>query len=271
MKTVLHLAWFCFLLLLFASPADAQQPAAANSLLRANLTVPLRKAPPQISVAHPNASPVSYKMSSEQSQLLADGTRIDRNVRTHSFYRDSSGRVRREESGFGSEYGPIKRSPIVYRIEILDPVAGVRYILEPRNRIAYRYPYKLIPPVDRSREQPPQLPPDPNRPQTSKEPLGSQVMEGVYVEGERATTLYPVGTVGNDRPITSTCDTWRSPDLNITMLSKCSDPRFGDTINRVTDLSRSEPDISLFLVPSGYSIVDGPNMRPTLKFLPPWQ
>jgi len=40
------------------------------------------------------------------------------------------------------------------------------------------------------------------------------------------------------------------------ILSKRSDPRFGETTYRVTNISRSEPDAALFQIPSEYTIID---------------
>jgi hypothetical protein len=58
-------------------------------------------------------------------------------------------------------------------------------------------------------------------------------------------------------------ETWRSPELQTTLLLKISDPRSGETTIRLTDISRSEPDPSLFQVPAGYEITDaGPSPVP---------
>ncbi|MGH9711556.1 MAG: hypothetical protein ACRD37_13525, partial [Candidatus Acidiferrales bacterium] len=175
-------------------------------------------------------------------------------------------RTRQERSRF--EAGQTQPSPMFERIMILDPIAGVQYILDPHSRIAYRFPFKRVVPNGTS-QPPPPPPPNPKRPQISKQPLGSQVMEGVSVEGERTMIVYPVGFMGNDHPINRTCDDWQSPDLKITLLNTCTDPRSGETESRATNINRSEPDPSLFQVPEGYSIVDGRGQT-TMKFqLPP--
>jgi hypothetical protein len=82
-------------------------------------------------------------------------------------------------------------------------------------------------------------------------------MEGVLVQGQRTTTVYPEGFFGNDRPITTVNETWTSPDLKIMVLSKTSDPRSGESTTRLTNISRAEPDPSLFQVPPDYQIVNG--------------
>ena len=104
---------------------------------------------------------------------------------------------------------------------------------------------------------PPSLPDSQaKRPEFSRESLGTQTIEGVLAEGSRTTVTYPIGAVGNDRPITTVSETWTSPELKTVVLSKNSDPRNGDSITRLTNISRLEPDSSLFQIPSDYEIVD---------------
>jgi hypothetical protein len=66
----------------------------------------------------------------------------------------------------------------------------------------------------------------------------------------------PEGAEGNDRPMTTVSETWRSPDLNINLLTVNEDPRSGTRTNEVTDLDRAEPDPGVFQVPDGYTLKD---------------
>ena len=91
---------------------------------------------------------------------------------------------------------------------------------------------------------------------TNTEQLGKQRIEGVECEGARLVTTVPAGAIGNERPIETVNETWYSPELQMMILSKRSDPRFGESIYRVTNISRSEPEAALFQVPSGYVIID---------------
>jgi hypothetical protein len=86
--------------------------------------------------------------------------------------------------------------------------------------------------------------------------LGTETIEGVLAEGKRTTIVYPIGAVGNDRPITTVSETWMSTDLKTVVLSKHSDPRSGESTTRLTNISRAEPDPALFQIPSDYEIVD---------------
>jgi hypothetical protein len=85
------------------------------------------------------------------------------------------------------------------------------------------------------------------------ESLGTQVIEGVSCEGHRMTRTIPAGAIGNERPLETITETWISPELHALVLKKNSDPRFGETIYKLTDIRRAEPDASLFQVPSSYS------------------
>ncbi len=94
------------------------------------------------------------------------------------------------------------------------------------------------------------------RGETTKEDLGSQVIEGVNANGTRSTTVIPAGAVGNEQPITILSEQWFSPDLEMLVLTKHSDPRVGETTYRLTNIARAEPDRSLFQVPADYTLKD---------------
>ena len=88
------------------------------------------------------------------------------------------------------------------------------------------------------------------------EKLGTQVMEGVLAEGQRLTTTIPAGSQGNDRDIHVVTETWTSPDLKMAVYRKTSDPRSGDSIMRLSNMSRNDPDPQLFQPPADYQVVD---------------
>jgi hypothetical protein len=85
--------------------------------------------------------------------------------------------------------------------------------------------------------------------ETSKEDLGQQAIEGVSAKGTRTTTTIPAGTVGNEQPIKIVSEEWTSPDLQVLVMTRHSDPRTGETTYRLTNISRTEPAKSLFEVP----------------------
>ena len=88
------------------------------------------------------------------------------------------------------------------------------------------------------------------------ESLGTQFMEGVAVEGTRTTMTIPAGQIGNEQPINIVSERWFSPDLKVLVMSRQSDPRFGETTYRLTNLTRAEPSPQLFEIPADFTIVD---------------
>src|SRR5580704_2891609 len=94
--------------------------------------------------------------------------------------------------------------------------------------------------------------------QATTEDLGSQTMEGVFVTGVRTTRTIPAGQIGNDKPISILTEVWTSPDLKTIVYSKRSDPRMGEQTFQLTDITRADPDGSLFTVPADFKVVEGP-------------
>jgi hypothetical protein len=87
-------------------------------------------------------------------------------------------------------------------------------------------------------------------------PLEHKTLEGVPVEGRKTTTVIPAGQVGNEQPITITSEEWRSPDLNVLVMTRHFDPRTGESTYRLQNIVRAEPDRSLFMVPADYTVKD---------------
>jgi TonB family protein len=99
-----------------------------------------------------------------------------------------------------------------------------------------------------------------------KESLGKQMVEGVEAEGTRTTITFPAGSMGNERPINIVSERWYSPELQTVVLTKHSDPRFGETSYRLTNINRSEPARTLFEVPSDYTVKEGAQGSPHTMF-----
>jgi hypothetical protein len=94
--------------------------------------------------------------------------------------------------------------------------------------------------------------------ETRTEQLGVQNFEGVDAEGTRTITTIPADAIGNERPIEIVYERWYSKELQMIVYSKHSDPRFGEQTYRLTNINRSEPDPSLFQVPTSYKLVNEP-------------
>lgn len=97
-----------------------------------------------------------------------------------------------------------------------------------------------------------------------KEQLGKQNVEGVEAEGTRTTITIPAGEIGNERAIEIVSERWYSPELQLVVMTRHSDPRFGETTYKLTNINRTEPAKSLFEVPAGYTIKEGPQFTPGL-------
>ena len=108
----------------------------------------------------------------------------------------------------------------------------------------------MVPPPGSSQGGPPM------QPRFSHESIGSQSIDGVMAEGTRNTTTFPVGMMGNDREFSTVSESWMSPELKIQILSKNHDPRNGESTFRIQNLSRTPPDLLLFMVPPDYVVVD---------------
>ena len=100
-----------------------------------------------------------------------------------------------------------------------------------------------------------------------KEEHGKQTIEGVEAEGTRTTITIPAGEIGNERPIEIVTERWYSPELQLVVMSHHNDPRTGETTYKLTNINRAEPAKSLFEVPAGYTVKEGPQFAP--GFPPP--
>jgi len=87
-------------------------------------------------------------------------------------------------------------------------------------------------------------------------PLEHKTLDGIAVEGGKTTRTIPAGQVGNEQPIVVTSEQWRSPELNVLVMTRHSDPRTGDSTYRLQNIVRAEPDRSLLMVPSDYTVKD---------------
>jgi hypothetical protein len=154
--------------------------------------------------------------------------------------------------------GPGGRRAIV----IHDPVAGKSYSLDPSTKTASSM---AIPtPRDGGQGRPhPDARPARSQANMKVEDLGTQTIQGVSATGKRETRVIPAGKEGNEKEIDIVTETWYSPDLQVVVMSKTSDPRFGDSVYQLNTITRAEPDPTLFTVPSDYSVKEGrPMMRP---------
>jgi hypothetical protein len=210
-------------------------------------------------------------------QTLGDGTEISKSE-SDLFYRDSAGRTRIE-------------TPALSRVLIVDPVAHVSVSLNTATKTARRVSLSSIPvaskveaatsaggftrsttttfvttvgdsttaivtggeaagPMVTRRGQ---AVSDQNM---KHEELGAQSLNGVLATGTRNTLTIPQGQIGNNRDIHVVNERWYSDELQMLVMTVNSDPRFGENTYEFTNVSRDEPDASLFQIPADYDVVD---------------
>jgi hypothetical protein len=219
-------------------------------------------------------APYSADAVTTLTHTLGDGTRIERTMAA-KLYRDSAGRIRREQTVLGlASLSPSSDAEVL--ITIVDPVAGMTHVLDPRTGTARRMaidrrmlggapPPPPSPPGRPARgiddaAAPPPPPPAPPRPE--EEALGTAVIAGIKVSGRRSRTTIPAGHIGNDRAIEISDERWNSPELRLLAQSRHSDPRTGVIEYRLVNISRVEPPAELFEVPAGYTVVNAPPPPP---------
>lgn len=270
------------------SAGDAAAAAPGVAVLSGNLSQSVaahRTEPTVVSDA-----PYTAEAVTETTRILADGTRVV-NKHVVSLARDRQGRTRREHSLALPGAWETSRQQGPRFATIVDPVAKQIVVLNLQEQTAYQAQmgeplvYRFhkatsdgkrtetfeqrtftqiegaAPPMGLTVAAPAPHPmPGPiyvarfNSKNTQTENLGRQNMEGVLVEGVRATTTIAAGEIGNDRPIVSTLERWYSPELQMVIFSKSYDPQLGETIYRVTNLRRGDPDPQLFRIPPDFKL-----------------
>ncbi len=229
--------------------------------------------------------PYSADAITEFSQALADGNKIYRKT-TARVYRDSRGRTRREQPLEGTDIGSGEGQMII----ISDPVAGSTWALNPASQTARKTVRSVVTFKTKGKDDASVVAQDKlwrataGAPMTisggmaggwvmitephvgdsansTTEDLGTQVIEGIQTQGTRTTVTIPAGSIGNQLPIQIVSERWYSPDLEVVVMSRQSDPRVGETIYRLTNLDRSEPSPALFDVPANYHVMEGATLK----------
>lgn len=215
-------------------------------------------------------APYSADVVNESVQVLSDGNRIVHRT-TSRVYRDGEGRTRRETDRLAGG---------VPEISISDPVGGHYYTIDTDAKVAREspgMPRLFGGTVNRNGELEALtvmlngqvssfvarggngvfILAGQNSETSAEEKLTPKTIEGLRVEGVRRTTTIPAGTIGNERPIVVTSDTWTSSELKVQVLAESSDPRTGTSAYKLVNVKRGDPPASLFQVPADFNIVQG--------------
>jgi hypothetical protein len=283
---ILRYSIVMLMLLTTALNARAQGPPADMLAYTSPINIEFMSDPIAFDTEPVTGAPYSAEAVTEIVQRLADGNRIVRENKAQ-ISRDGNGRTRREQ-GFAM-FGPLVNAPRgneLRNVQISDPTTGTMVMLDLGSRTAHRMPAPRmmlrnknagvsVERVERMDVQTFEIalpaPPDArggvmfNRMEAMAgmpaekpvvESLGTQFMEGIAVEGTRTTLTIPAGQIGNELPISIVSERWFSPDLKVLVMSRQSDPRFGETTYRLTNLTRAEPSPQLFEIPADFTIVD---------------
>jgi hypothetical protein len=193
--------------------------------------------------------PFSGRDSIEWTRTLEDGSVVTTHL-TALVARDSEGRIRRERTNFVPANSNQQSKPM--DLIILDPAERTRTTCNLASRHCtvadYSTPVKFSPV--------PAGPLDNGKRFLARESLGTNTVDDLNVVGTRETLTINAGVIGNSDPVVTTREFWYSSDLEINLSVTRKDPREGTQTIQLIDLSRDEPDPSLFRVPSDYVIED---------------
>jgi hypothetical protein len=221
--------------------------------------------------------PFSADTVDETDKFLADGNHIHRE--THGkIFRDSQGRTRTETEIEGFVTGS---DPLVH-ITIMDPVEGRFIMLDPRNKTAIissfgrralnSEPVTPRPTAKPGQNMPAEVSQSPGLSGTagqvrggsismgkrSTEDLGTTTVEGFTVSGKRVFRTMAAGTMGNDKPITTSSELWHSSDLKMDLLTISENPESGKHVRKIVNIHTGDPDPLLFQVPADFTVKETP-------------
>jgi len=218
-------------------------------------------------------APFSAESTTEHVQSLGDGNRMVRKS-SAKLYRDTVGRTRREHEMTRRRVAAPDGQP-ARLIVITDPAGQVSYIIETHNNVAHKRQlppprvreamlrargdsagFGVLMPTSAVRRREAQGDNAPAPPKPVREKLGSQIVEGVAAEGTRTTVTIPAGEFDNELPMVISHEEWYAPELQMIVLMKHNDPRFGETTFRLINILRGEPAPELFQLPDGITVVD---------------
>jgi hypothetical protein len=233
------------------------------------------------------SEPYQAQAVTEMKQTLADGSHIDQTT-TANVARDSDGRTVRIQKlttigpwrSSGSSQGDSQTLTTIF-----DPVSKEHIDFTSDTKVAHVVTMPSLPPL---------TPPGPagaegafamayagsaagageavtvqartaiplrtvaplanNGAQPKTESLGTRTIEGIQATGTRTTKTIPAGTIGNDKDLIITHETWFSPELKLVIQSTQDDPRFGQTTYTLKNIQQGQPDETLFQIPADYKV-----------------
>ncbi len=228
-------------------------------------------APSVLGASFGSKTGLTFTLKTSFEQKLPDGSYIRGYVRTHEA-RDSAGRYR-TETPQGCYRGDDGKPELEYTVNVNDrvakesftwdvgPIAG-KVVRGTRTASIVSGPTDAAEAQRKAESDAAEsertvkitkllMPP---HDEYKTEDLGTRTIAGVVTHGTRTTRTIPVGEEGNELPLITVHEEWRAPDVGL-MLRIIDDPRRGRTTTEVEEMTRGEPDASLFAPPPGYKVV----------------
>jgi len=201
-------------------------------------------------------APFSLTLGTEWTRPMGNGGNFTL-VNERHIMRDSKGRIYQERWILVPKGGKVKSQMNVF--QITDPEQHTWLNCEVLTKVCELLKYSLtteqkyLPPTFLSGPLP-----DGNGFRTHED-LGVSNTMGIDTHGYRETITINEGVMGNDRPMVSMREFWYSPQLALNLVSIVDEPQSGRQVFTVKDLSTSEPELTYFQVPEGYTVVDHRN------------
>lgn len=175
--------------------------------------------------------------------------------------RDVQGRLYEERWALVPKDSDVKSR--IQWIQIADPHLRTLYNCNMVSRVCDLLRYNPEPDLAAASARPQPSGPLPDgRGTLQLENLGTRMIAGMETTGTRVTTTLNPGTIGNDRPVVTSSETWRSDQLAVNLLSIRTDPLFGTQTFNVSELEAAPPDPQLFELPPGFTVRDQRATRP---------
>jgi hypothetical protein len=221
-------------------------------------------------------APFSAQVIFENTQTLNNGVHVAHNM-TGALYRDSEGRTRQELPRDGAPEAVLINdnvAGVLYHLNMFQHTVGKVSIGTARSsqdgnvNIITGRSSQGVEVRTRRRENQEREQMEKTRgvaakpsgkeiaPERRVESLGVQTFDGVQAEGSRFTITIPAGVAGNDQPFEIVSERWYSPELQIVIMGKRSDPRMGEVVYRLANINRVEPAQSLFEAPSDFNVTE---------------
>ena len=199
-------------------------------------------------------APFSADVVSQSTQFQVDGTPVTQE--THGkMFRDSTGRTRSETELQSSVAGDARRF-----VTIVDPMQGTSIVLDVTAKTAtvFHLPagaaltaskLNLATSAQAGRAHAKQISP------SGSEELGSMMMEGFAVTGTRRSGASEASVEKGALPNVVT-EAWFSKELKVDLLVSTQGPHSVSRTTRLSNITPSEPDPTVFQVPADYTVHD---------------